>query len=618
MSHPMSLRRRPVMAFLPALVVSWALAAGLPFAPTPGAPGRLERSTVVLTGRRAVPLPPAGSPGAPTRTTAGPARAGWSAAVDLDDGSEMVALTWQGDPAARVSLRSRSANGWSPWQSLSAEVDEGPDTGGNGRVGVGPVWLGTTGADDVEVRVISGAMADLVLDRMRWIEPTPGSGDVAGAEVAGPGIRPRSEWAPGGWRSDNPTCPPAPVVNPRLRFAVVHHTATGNDYTAAQVPGILAGIYRYHTDSLGWCDIAYNFLIDRFGQVWQGRSGDIHLPVQGGHAKGFNTDSVGVAVLGQHQPGIMPAATRPASAPLVALRELLAWKLSIHRIDPRGTVSIESLGSTRYPAGTVVTKPTIMGHRDNSLTSCPGDWVFEKLGSVRAEVAWVIAASATPSRWRPFKTPQALAARQHVDFLRRESTNSEQAYWASRMQRDGVPPEALVGGMMASAEFQDRIAPIPRLFLAYFGGIPDHAGLVDRLSRLHSGTSLASISDTMAGSTQFTQRYGQLSNAQFVRRVHLNVLGREPTADESTYWTGQLDRQALSRGAVMVEFSESVRYRAQVRPNVEVIMTTAAMLGRAPSPAGYASWVQRLQSGGRIDQLVAQNLPNLEYAMRVG
>lgn len=169
-------------------------------------------------------------------------------------------------------------------------------------------------------------------------------------------------------------------------------------------------------------------------------------------------------------------------------------------------MTIESLGSTRYPAGTVVTKPTIMGHRDNSLTSCPGDWVFEKLGSLRAEVAWITAASVTPARWRPFTTPQALAARQHADFLRRDSTNTEQAYWASRMQRDGVPPEALVADLLASPELESGTPPIPRLHLAYFGGVPDHAGLTDGIDRLHSGEPLAEISDTMARSSQFTQR----------------------------------------------------------------------------------------------------------------
>ena len=59
----------------------------------------------------------------------------------------------------------------------------------------------------------------------------------------------------------------------RVQAMTVHHTAGATDYSKAQVPGILRGILRYHTQTLGWCDIGYNMLIDKFGGVYQGRTG---------------------------------------------------------------------------------------------------------------------------------------------------------------------------------------------------------------------------------------------------------------------------------------------------------------------------------------------------------
>ncbi len=123
-----------------------------------------------------------------------------------------------------------------------------------------------------------------------------------------------------------------------LSFAVIHHTVNSNTYLPGDVPGLLASIYHYHTDSLGWCDTAYNFIIDRFGGVWQGRSGDMAKPIMGGHAKGFNTSSLGVAFLGQYHPGASPAVAQPSPAALDSARDLIAWKFGMHGIDPNATL----------------------------------------------------------------------------------------------------------------------------------------------------------------------------------------------------------------------------------------------------------------------------------------
>ena len=84
-----------------------------------------------------------------------------------------------------------------------------------------------------------------------------------------------------------------------VKMAFVHHTASGNGYTRADAPAIVRAIYAYHTKSLGWCDIGYNFLIDRYGTDLRGTVRRRREGVIGAQTRGFNTGSTGVAVIGE-------------------------------------------------------------------------------------------------------------------------------------------------------------------------------------------------------------------------------------------------------------------------------------------------------------------------------
>ena len=78
----------------------------------------------------------------------------------------------------------------------------------------------------------------------------------------------------------------------------VHHTVNANDYTEAQVPGIMRSIYAYHVKSRGWSDIGYNFLVDRFGRIWEGRYGGVDKNVVGAHTLGYNDYSFAMSAIG--------------------------------------------------------------------------------------------------------------------------------------------------------------------------------------------------------------------------------------------------------------------------------------------------------------------------------
>jgi hypothetical protein len=163
-----------------------------------------------------------------------------------------------------------------------------------------------------------------------------------------------------------------------VRFAFVHHTAGRNDYTRSQAAAVVKAIQLYHVRGNGWNDIGYNFLVDRFGTIYEGRFGGIERNVVGAHALGFNTGSVGVAVLGTFGGAAPPRAAQDA------LTRLLAWRLDVAHVDPVSRLTLVSGGSERFPSGIPVTVRAVSGHRDTGRTECPGDALYSRLDDIAA------------------------------------------------------------------------------------------------------------------------------------------------------------------------------------------------------------------------------------------
>lgn len=168
--------------------------------------------------------------------------------------------------------------------------------------------------------------------------------------------------------------------------------------------------------------------------------------------------------------------------------------------------------------------------------------------------------------------------------------------------------EALAQGL-ASEEFQDVVTPLARLYLAYFGRVPDYEGFDYYIGERERGESLDAIADEFAGSAEFEARYGALDNAAFVDRVLQNVFGLPGDAQDGAYWVDQLESGRLTRGQVMLIFSESAGYRATTANEVFVAIAYAQTLARAPDPADLARWVRFLEAGNPrravIDGLLA-------------
>ncbi len=136
-----------------------------------------------------------------------------------------------------------------------------------------------------------------------------------------------------------------PVYAPALRFVVIHHTVNTNNYTPAESAAIVRGDYVYHVKGNGWNDIGYNFLVDKYGQVFEGRYGGIDRAVVGAHALGFNYGSVGIAMIGTYDSAGISAAAR------ASLVKLLAWRLDVAHIDPLSFVNVHLRRQPEVPEG---------------------------------------------------------------------------------------------------------------------------------------------------------------------------------------------------------------------------------------------------------------------------
>ncbi|MDQ4048821.1 MAG: peptidoglycan recognition protein, partial [Actinomycetota bacterium] len=175
-------------------------------------------------------------------------------------------------------------------------------------------------------------------------------------------------------------CPPrrAPDYG-EVRAAFVHHTVNSNDYTRSEAPSVVLGICRFHRNTNGWNDIGYNFLVDRFGTIYEGRAGGIDQPVVGAQAEGYNTQSTGIANLGTF------TSLRQTPEAMRAMARVIRWKLPIHGAPTAGGTTLVSAGgsSNRFAAGRSVPVQRVIGHRDTGATSCPGEALYAQLPELR-------------------------------------------------------------------------------------------------------------------------------------------------------------------------------------------------------------------------------------------
>jgi N-acetylmuramoyl-L-alanine amidase len=324
----------------------------------------------------------------------------------------LVGITWdRGGGAPAVAVRTRAdGEDWTRWTPVDSHAEDGPDPGSAEASAAGatnPVWAGE--ADWVQYRssrrlpgtelhFVNTAGTATAADRARTglrhvanaaIVSVAGllSTKLAGASEPRPAIVPREDWA-----GDDCVPRTSPSYG-QVRAAYVHHTVNANDYTAAEAPQIVLAMCRYHRNTNGWNDLGYNFVVDRFGTIYEGRAGGIEAAVLGAQAEGFNSYSTGIANIGTFSD------VPQSHAALEAMARLIRWKLPLHGYPTSGTAVMVSAGgaTNRYPSGTSVRVPRILGHRDTNSTECPGSALYAQLGELRA-MAGGVAPQGTATR----------------------------------------------------------------------------------------------------------------------------------------------------------------------------------------------------------------------------
>ena len=314
-------------------------------------------------------------------------------------GFGVVGATWDGATprGLRVAVRTKSGQVWSAWAPLEIDADHAPDPGSadarSARQGTDPLVVGDVGLVQMRATNRSGRVpADL---RLSVVDPghSPADDDVttaaAGAlgavgRASRPVIRSRAAWgANERLRTRRPTFG---VV----RAGFVHHTVNSNGYSRADVPAIIRGIYAFHTQGRGWSDIGYNFLVDRFGRIWEGRFGGAARNVIGAHTLGYNHLSFAMSAIGNFQ------TARPSRAMLSAFGRLMAWKLGINGV---------AAGDRRQRLRGHVLR-AISGHRDAGQTACPGIRLYRRIPAIRS-IAVAVQRGGQPPAPPPVPPPPA-------------------------------------------------------------------------------------------------------------------------------------------------------------------------------------------------------------------
>jgi uncharacterized protein with LGFP repeats len=182
----------------------------------------------------------------------------------------------------------------------------------------------------------------------------------------------------GQWGADESLRRGAPLYDSGIRAGIVHHSASGNDYSPQDSAAIVRSIYEYHL-GLGWGDIGYNALVDKYGQVFEGRAGGVTKAVEGIHTGGFNANTWAVCMIGNYDKD------PPTPELLRSVGQLLGWRLAMDRVDPHGTVRLTSAGgpNTVVPQGATPILPNIFAHRDVGNTACPGTTGYAFMDQIR-------------------------------------------------------------------------------------------------------------------------------------------------------------------------------------------------------------------------------------------
>lgn len=516
-----------------------------------------------------------------------------SEVVDTAD-VQTIGLTWAADAdgaALAPELRVQTDGEWSPWQPFG-EDEEAPDAGtadaaNAARGGTEAVWIGDAEAVQLSFSAQAPQPEDLNLVLVGSEEvPLPANDALVGevtvdatsaSFTTGPlatasptlTVIPRSAWG-----AREQVC--KPDVASALVGAVVHHTAGSNDYaTQAQAMQQIRNDQRYHIEGRQWCDLGYNFVVDKWGNIYEGRANSLVQPVIGVHAGGFNTGTVGVSMLGTY-------AAPPSGETQQAVAQVIGFRLGAYGVNPNGTMSYTTgTGQNSKYQNQTVTLPRVFGHRDVAYTNCPGDGGYAALGNIRS-------VADSFSYGERFAQARSVVQAMYADILGRGVDASGMQTWSTVLV-SGAGLPALVRSLTSSDEYiRMRVREAYHDVLAR---APEASGL-EHWTRVikAGGATVDDVERRFLSSHEFWVRSGG-NDLGYVRQMYASVLGRPAAEAEVTYWASLIPRHGRDAVTDAIWFStEAAQHRAGIY--------YSTYLKRTPDAGGLKTWGQVLLRSG--------------------
>jgi hypothetical protein len=338
----------------------------------------------------------------------------------------MFGFRWNGDGDPGIAVRvSADGSEWGAWTPVPGEPDGGPDpsTGERTRSGVSaPIWAGdaryvqyrlayepddltlhfintdalgsSRTAAAVDPRFVSGTTTgtttgttdttatdpvprdedeDRDRDRDRGRDEDEDKEDEVKVKGVAKDIIKRKKWD-----RKNDCKPRRKSKEGEVDAVVIHHTVNANNYSKNEAADMVLGICRFHRNGNGWDDIGYNFVVDRFGDIYEGRNGGIERANIGAQSLGFNNTTSGIANLGDFDKQKVPKDALKAQA------KLIQWLAKVHDFDPSDKAKLKATeDSGEYDKGDKAKVDAISGHQDLVSTDCPGRELYDQLKKLR-------------------------------------------------------------------------------------------------------------------------------------------------------------------------------------------------------------------------------------------
>jgi hypothetical protein len=522
-------------------------------------------------------------------------------------GFQTLGVTWPetakvGDLGSQV--RTRTNGKWSGWVALEPS-DSAPDPGTAEaahavRGGSDPVSIGNADAVQLAFTATSkggprglslalvgsaekpapvGVIASTSLASTATASRSGGeaptqtvafSGAVVQASTTAPVVIPRAAWGA-------PAQGCKPGVASSLVGATLHHTADPNTYsTIAQAETQIRNDAVYHISSLGWCDLGYNFVVDKWGNIYEGRAGSLTQAVIGAHAGGFNSGTVGVAMLGTYD-------AAPSAATQRSVAQIIGWRLGAYGVDPNTSMTYATGDGgvgVRYKNQNV-TLPRLFGHRDVWFTACPGNGGYAALPNIRSMAS-------SFSYAQRFTQARSVVSALYKDLLLRDVDAAGLQSWTA-MLAGGASQSALVASLTRSKEYD--LLRVGQAYQEVLGRSPEPGGLAGWSAQILAGAVLVDdVQRRFYSSQEFVNRSGG-TDAGLVANMYMSILGRAASSGEVAAWVSKVNQ--FGRGRVVDQIWFSIE-AASVRAGGYYQL----FLNRAADPAGRASWAGVLLAHG--------------------